>query len=180
MKDKSELTKVILDCKCLGLILLADKHISNNKYEQQLSCLFHGPDNKPSARYYPNTDSLYCWKCQKKWDVFRYLWEMKGYDFFNSVEHLIKKFRIDISKVPNVEDKIKDKGVPFNRAEVKINNKASVLSALERKILQLKGKISFNRYNRMVFGFVLIKASVFNENFVKDCELLLKDMKEID
>jgi len=177
MKDLTELKKIVLGAKCLGFILIEDRHIDNNRYEEQLRCPFHGPDNKPSARYYPDTDSLYCWKCQQKWDVFGYMEDKRGYDFFSAITDLVKKFNIDISKVPDVEDKVK--GFEVHKAEVKVNKKALLLIKMEEKVLSLKGTVPFERYNKMVFGFLLLKASGFNDNFLKDCELLIRGMKEI-
>jgi len=41
--------------------------------EYQIRCPFHGEDNKPSARAYPETSSskshIWCYYCRKSWDV---------------------------------------------------------------------------------------------------------------
>jgi hypothetical protein len=41
--------------------------------EEQFSCPFHGRDNKPSARVYPETvrgpSHVWCFVCQERWDV---------------------------------------------------------------------------------------------------------------
>lgn len=41
--------------------------------EEQISCPFHGDDKKPSARVFPAQGSspsgVYCWTCQKRWDI---------------------------------------------------------------------------------------------------------------
>lgn len=51
--------------------------------EEQLSCPFHGKDNKPSARIYPasgRSDShLWCFTCQKSWDIFGLWREFMGH-----------------------------------------------------------------------------------------------------
>ena len=43
-------------------------------HEEQISCPFHGKDNKPSARVYPSgprsSSHVWCFTCQKNWDVF--------------------------------------------------------------------------------------------------------------
>lgn len=43
-------------------------------HEEQFSCPFHGKDNKPSARVYPSgprsSSHVWCFTCQKNWDVF--------------------------------------------------------------------------------------------------------------
>lgn len=42
---------------------------------EQISCPFHGKDNRPSTRYYPahdgKNDSVWCFVCQKPWDAIR-------------------------------------------------------------------------------------------------------------
>lgn len=41
--------------------------------EEQISCPFHGKDEKPSARVFPSgprsNSGVWCWTCQKRWDV---------------------------------------------------------------------------------------------------------------
>lgn len=55
-----------------------------DKQQCQISCPFHGYDNSPSARVYPESNSLYCWACAKSWDVIDYWaeanqWEKDGH-----------------------------------------------------------------------------------------------------
>lgn len=55
-------------CRHFGVDLkLGDSH------EEQICCPFHG-DSDPSARIYPqqadSNSGVYCWVCQKRWDVF--------------------------------------------------------------------------------------------------------------
>lgn len=51
--------------------------------EEQLSCPFHGKDNKPSARVYPDDTEgmshLWCYTCRKRWDAIG-LWKEFGGD----------------------------------------------------------------------------------------------------
>ncbi|MCW4026127.1 MAG: CHC2 zinc finger domain-containing protein, partial [Candidatus Bathyarchaeota archaeon] len=42
----------------------------------QISCPFHGPDSAPSARVFPASNSMYCWACNKSWDVIDYWTEI--------------------------------------------------------------------------------------------------------
>jgi hypothetical protein len=46
--------------------------------QEQISCPFHGKDNHPSARYYPDTgespSGVYCWVCRERWDAIE-LWK---------------------------------------------------------------------------------------------------------
>jgi len=56
--------------------------------EQQFSCDLHGPDHKPSARYYGLSNSTYCWVCQKKRDAIEWVMEKEMVGFREAVEHL--------------------------------------------------------------------------------------------
>jgi DNA primase len=46
--------------------------------EQQFRCELHGSDRKPSARFYPSTNSTYCWVCQKSRRPVDYVMEHEG------------------------------------------------------------------------------------------------------
>lgn len=54
-----------------------------DSHEEQFSCPFHGKDNKPSARVYPSAprsaSHVWCFTCQKSWDVFKLWREFSGY-----------------------------------------------------------------------------------------------------
>jgi hypothetical protein len=53
----------------------------NGDREEQFACPFHGRDNKPSARVYPETvrgpSHVWCFVCQERWDVIS-LWKKFG------------------------------------------------------------------------------------------------------
>lgn len=177
MKDLDSVKKVILSFKGLGTFLKEDKYIDKNGQEEQLSCPFHGKDNKPSARYYPDTDTMYCWTCQESWDVFSYLGQKKDYDFGSSINFLIQKFGIDTSSLPDIKDRIKS--LEINKTETKVDRKSILLLKLEDKISSLRQKVPFEKYNKMVFGFLLLKSLVKPESFTADCELLIKEIKSL-
>jgi hypothetical protein len=42
-------------------------------FKEQISCPFHGDDLKKSARLFPDTDTLFCWTCNKVWDVIEFV-----------------------------------------------------------------------------------------------------------
>jgi hypothetical protein len=52
-------------------------------HEEQFSCPFHGKDRKPSARVYPDgprsSSHVWCFTCQKNWDVFGLWREFAGH-----------------------------------------------------------------------------------------------------
>lgn len=48
---------------------------------QQVRCPFHGKDNKPSARLYPDTDRFYCFVCKESMDAFSFFQAYVGMSF---------------------------------------------------------------------------------------------------
>ena len=62
--------------------------VPDRQREQQFSCDLHGPDNKPSARYYGLSNSTYCWVCQQKRDAIAWVMEKELMGFREAVEHL--------------------------------------------------------------------------------------------
>lgn len=71
-----------------GYDVYADGH-----REQQFRCDLHGDDNKPSARFYPETNSTYCWACQKARRPVDYYVEKEGYGTLDSLQD--DPFRFD-------------------------------------------------------------------------------------
>lgn len=69
---------------------------SNMDREQQFSCHLHGSgqDNKPSARVYPDTQSWYCWACQKTRDAISTVREVENLTFPEALKWLESKFRL--------------------------------------------------------------------------------------
>lgn len=55
--------------------------LSSDDHSEQFACPFHGRDNKPSAKVYPEDNRkpshAWCYVCQERWDVFS-LWKKFG------------------------------------------------------------------------------------------------------
>lgn len=64
--------------------------------KEQLNCPFHGADVKKSARVYPDTNTIFCWTCDKAWDVIEFVKEMEDLPFGSACNLLIKRFSVDI------------------------------------------------------------------------------------
>lgn len=69
-----------------GYSVVPDSH-----REQQFACQLHGADNKPSARFYPQNNSTYCWVCQKTRDPIAYVVEHEHVEFREAVQLLEKR-----------------------------------------------------------------------------------------
>ena len=94
--------------------------------EQQYACDLHGIDNKPSARYYPRTNSVYCFACGKSRDPIGLVMDKEGVGFREVCDRLEKQFGLtplpwdDEGKVEEhtVADELSEivaNGVPFER-----------------------------------------------------------------
>jgi DNA primase len=64
--------------------------------KEQINCPFHGADVKKSARIYPDTNTVFCWTCDKVWDVIEFVKEMEDMSFGSACNLLIKRFSINI------------------------------------------------------------------------------------
>jgi hypothetical protein len=64
--------------------------------EQQFSCDLHGDgnDSKPSSRYYPESNSIYCWACGRVRDSIGLVQEKEGLKFKEAVKRLEIRFRL--------------------------------------------------------------------------------------
>lgn len=67
----------------------------------QISCPFHGRDLHKSTRVYPDSNSFYCWFCDKSWDVVAFwaqaneMWNDNGsLSYGKAVNDLMVKFNL--------------------------------------------------------------------------------------
>jgi len=54
------------------------KYYSREISGPKMSCPFHGADTDPSAKVYPETNSLYCWTCSSSWDAISFYAQANG------------------------------------------------------------------------------------------------------
>jgi hypothetical protein len=80
-----------------GYAVVPDRH-----REQQFSCDLHGPDHKPSARYYGTSNTTYCWVCQKKRHALDWVMEKELLDFRGAIEALER--RLGLKALPWDDD----------------------------------------------------------------------------
>ena len=77
--------------------------------EQNFSCDLHGDgrDSRPSAIFYPRTNSAHCFACSRSRDAITWVQEKEGIDFWSAV----KKIEADYNLPPLPwEDDIPEKG----------------------------------------------------------------------
>lgn len=78
---------------------------STDDRQEQFSCPFHGADNKPSARVYPeDTNSkshAWCYVCQEpKWDVIGLWRKHTGLAFGEALSSLERNFGLEAPPIP--------------------------------------------------------------------------------
>lgn len=57
----------------------------------QLSCEFHGEDRNPSSRYYPASQSIFCFACNKQRDVIEFIKDKEELSSVGKVLEFIEK-----------------------------------------------------------------------------------------
>ena len=166
MKDFQKLKEHIKTVVSLGEMLRSEGKITLEIEEEQISCPFHGVDNKKSARYYRDTDTFYCWVCRKVWDVFSYVQQKNGYSIKDAINGLIRDYRIDISSVPEQMD-VFIQGITGPDKPVIIDRKNIFLGQVKDYIYRLRDKINLEKYKRLVHSYMLLRYMVPDDKFVE-------------
>ncbi len=182
MKDVESLKEIIKQHATLKDVLVEIGSIRGKGPEEQFSCPFHGRDLKKSCRYYEETDSAYCWVCKERWDIFSFTAKKQQITFSQVLWYLVKLHRIDVSKLPEVEEAAIEK--IKNREPIKVNDRDVKLDNLRRAVLCLKEDFEIKRYSGAVFSYMLLKYMVplekFNDNYDKLRQVILKHIKKQD
>jgi hypothetical protein len=171
MKDIVVVKQIIAESITLGDVLKEDVGISLDIDEIQLSCPFHGVDAKKSTRYYRDTDTMYCWVCKKSWDLYGYVSQREALAFNKTVDFIVKKYRIDISKAPDVFSGGETSPM-FAKRRVEVDGKALAVEKIKNYLVKLRGKIEDEKYIRLVFAFMLLKHNTPEERFRADSNKL--------
>lgn len=164
MKDLESTKNLIRQHVTLGNLLQRRGLIIGGMDEEQFSCVFHGADQKKSARYYGETDTAYCWVCKEKWDIFSFTAKLEGMTFSQVLRHYIKLYRIDISKLPEsmeatIQKKIQARKVPtLDMRKKRIENLKSALTIS-------KDKIEDSTYDKLVYSYMMLKFAVPEDQF---------------
>lgn len=182
MKDFSALKECILNTIRLKDILISEGHITGRFSEEQLSCPFHGVDNKKSARYYEETDTTWCWVCHEKLDIFSYIGKRESISFSETLNYIINQYKIDISSVPEqMEVLIDDNNIKEKKKS--LSNRHRYVSQLKEYILKKKGVLEPYKYGRFVYIYMVMKNVISNEKFpeeaVKINEAILRTERKL-
>ncbi len=166
MKDFQSLKDHIKKYVSLGEMLRSEGKITLEIEEEQISCPFHGVDNKKSARYYRETDTFYCWVCRKVWDVFSYVQQKDGYSIKEVINTLIRDHHIDISSVPEQMD-VFIQGITGPEKPVLVDRKNIFLGQVKDYIYKLRDRIDLEKYKRLVHSYMLLKYMITDDKFVE-------------
>ena len=161
MKDLQSLKDHIKKYASLGILLRNEGKLTYELDEEQIHCPFHGADRKKSARYYKESDSIYCWKCKKIWDIFSYMQQSRGTSLRDTINILVQTHRIDISVVPEQMDVLIN-GVTGSQ-KVEIDRKKIFLMQLHDYVFALREKIDVIKYNKLAYSYMLLKYSIPDE-----------------
>ena len=105
--------------------------------EEQFSCDLHGDgrDSKPSGRLYPDSNSIYCFTCDKTRDTIELVREKEGLDFWAAVKRLEQKF--NLPPLPWLGDD-EDSTESFTQIQLNLETKTTFADDLHRltKFLQ--------------------------------------------
>lgn len=164
MKDLESVKELIRQHVTLEELLRHRNLIVGGMDEEQFSCVFHGADRKKSARYYRETDTAYCWVCKEKWDLFAFTAKIEGMSFSQVLQHYLKLYRIDISKLPEsmeatIQRKIQARKTPA------LDKKKKDIENIKSAILISRGKVEPEIYDKFVFSYMMLKFAVPDEQF---------------
>lgn len=119
----------------------------------QIGCKFHGPDRRPSARYYPAThnrhDSVRCFRCKETWDSINLHAKFRGIKFMDALAELEKRLGIKVPrrpefKVPESPSERDSKYISEGWNDVEVQ-----LRLLEKKLARVKDKCGFDDYIKL-------------------------------
>lgn len=119
-----------------------------NGSEQQFACDLHGSgiETRPSARYYPSTQTWYCFACGKVRDVVSTVMEKEGLEYRQACRAIEKKYGLSEWNEYTVENPIDEIDTEYNEQEevdwkTKTINKLTLLT--KNKVICLKDSLKF-------------------------------------
>lgn len=119
----------------------------------QVSCPFHGPDNRPSGRYYPSSgyrsDYLRCYTCKENWDAINLYMKFRGLEFMEALKELEKRFHVQVPRSPK---KI-ELPIPEDKKE---DYTSEAWTDIPRVISIVESKLLRNRNNIALIDFIKI------------------------
>lgn len=142
---------------------------------EQMSCPFHGADTSKSARYYPETNSMYCFACKKSWTPVYYWMQYQETNFMQAAESLARKYGIDLSKVSEIKKhRISELS---KKRKGKVDKKKMAMYLLEDRMRLAKDVEEAGTYAKMLYIFLSARHIEDQDEFVKVTKPLAKRLK---
>jgi len=140
----------------------------------QVHCPFHGNDSHASARIY-ETNTMYCFFCNKTWDVISFIKDMKNISFAESCTFLEEAYslpkidRIEIAqRRESLEDYLKNKLNEKNKKEKDFNEEFSKIS---KYLIRNKDFFSLEEYAKYFDFFDSLFYKYKSDSYSNDEEL---------
>ena len=152
MKDPTKLKELILEKVDLASVMTGYgiQFTFNPAYadEVQYRCQFHGKgDNKPSARFYRQTKSCYCWVCRKRWNVIEFIKDKEVLNYYQALKYIASKYKLDLSSIPDDPEFVENKKELPSETILQ-------LACMHKALLRMRGKLDFERYNVLCAYFL--------------------------
>ena len=154
MKDPKKVREYI--DSHMNLLDIMEEYKVSFKYDPRLSdetqfkCAFHGQDNKPSARFYKNTNSCFCWTCKKSWGPLSFIQEKEGLYFSDTVRFIIRKYGIDLSSIPD------DPTLDIEKKAPTVSKDSVRMKYIRSRIQSLRKKVEFDKYRALTYAYFLL------------------------
>jgi DNA primase len=171
MKDIDAIKNRVKKHVTLKAFLIRDKIIRSGISEEQISCPFHGQDIHKSARFYESTDTFYCWKCKKVWDLFSYLRDKNQLSFSEVLNRLLTKFKISIEDLPDALEGAIQKKIELRTSGYDRNK--TILESCYRVITDLRNKVNSEKYFKLIYAYMLLKNSTPEDKFEETATLMI-------
>lgn len=183
-KDPKELRKYIQDTVRLLELLIEDGFTSlNHEVEQQISCPFHGSDSKPSARYYPESNSMYCFTCKKSWDVISYVMDKKASSYRSSIELLISKFNLSVDHLSDANQGYKSNPNRYKRERdenSKVDKRKLLLLKVEDRVKEMRDYVDPDTFGKVLFVMSHMRKTDDHKSFTKLAGKVIETIKRFD
>lgn len=176
MKDPREVRELIESKVPLSLLLDRTGHgLSQYIKPEQMSCPFHGADLSKSARYYPETGTMYCWTCKKVWSSISYWMEYQEVRYMTAARQLADMYKIDLSQIADIKNA--RLALYNNKGKKEVDKIKMALYLLEERMKLAKIVEPPEVFAKMLYVFLSSKRIENPDEFAKLTIPLAKRLK---
>ena len=138
----------------------------------QVNCPFHGNDSHASARIY-ETNSMYCWVCNKSWDVIGFVRDIEKVTFAEACSILENRFSIVKSDIAEIVYSKEESFKEYLRKENETKEKdfEKDFEKINYYLIQNKKLFSMGDYVRLFHYYDNLYSLYKNNRHVNDSEL---------